>query len=119
MTEVLDMRVVDELLSLCDDGDPELLLDLIKLFLDDGPAKVAAVVQGLATQDFDMMERAVHALKGSSGNLGAKHLQTVCEHMQQTTRAHKLEESRQLTARLQAEFGRARQALEALCRKYS
>ena len=70
MKNVLDMTVVDELLSLSDDGDPELLLDLIQLFLDDGPAKIEAVVQGLAEQDFDKMERAAHALKGSAATLG-------------------------------------------------
>jgi hypothetical protein len=37
MDTVLDMSVVEELLSFADDGDPELVLDLIQMFLDDGP----------------------------------------------------------------------------------
>ena len=72
MDNVLDHTVLDELLSFADDGDPELLVDLIQMFLEDGPSKVAAVSQGLAIGDFDMAERAAHSLKGSSGNLGAK-----------------------------------------------
>ena len=41
MSQVLDMSVIEELLALSGDGDPELLLDLISIFLDDGPALLA------------------------------------------------------------------------------
>jgi hypothetical protein len=47
MDQILDMSVVEELLSFSDDGDPELLLDLIRMFLEDGPSKVQAVTEGL------------------------------------------------------------------------
>lgn len=118
MEQVLDMSVVDELLSFSDDGDPELLLDLIQIFLDDGPAKVAAVTEGLQVGDFDKMERAAHSLKGSSGNLGARLLQDTCEQMMLATRNHQLEESRQLTAQLAQRFGEAEAALRRLYQTY-
>lgn len=119
MNQVLDMSVVDELLSLSDDGDPELLLDLIQLFLADGPAKVKSVVDGLGRQDFDQMERAAHALKGSAGNLGARLLQEVCENMQLATRKHELAAVTQLTPQLESQFAAARTALEALQKRYT
>lgn len=118
MHQVLDMSVVEELLSFADDGDPELLLDLIQMFLDDGPSKVKAVVEGLAAGDFDQAERAAHSLKGSSGNLGARLLQNVCEEMQLTTRQHKLEESRRLAPQLQSKFAEAEVALRKLLTTY-
>ena len=114
MNQVLDMAVVDELLSLSDDGDPELLLDLIQLFLDDGPAKIESLVQGLDEQDFDKMERAAHALKGSSGNLGAVLLQDSCEKMQEATRGKDFERSKELTPIMRSTFDEACQALRAL-----
>jgi HPt (histidine-containing phosphotransfer) domain-containing protein len=114
MDQVLDMSVVEELLSFSDDGDPELVMDLITMFLDDGPAKVAAVTEGLAVGDFDKAERAAHSLKGSSGNLGARLLQHACEAMQQATRQHKLEESRQLQEVLTQRFAEAEVALRKL-----
>jgi HPt (histidine-containing phosphotransfer) domain-containing protein len=111
MDQILDMSVVEELLSLSDDGDPELLLDLIQMFLDDGPAKVQAVTEGLQAGDFDKMERAAHSLKGSSGNLGARRLQNVCEGLQLASRDKRLDESRGLAGQLRDVFAEAEAAL--------
>ncbi|GAB4147730.1 MAG: hypothetical protein Fur0037_15970 [Planctomycetota bacterium] len=119
MNDVLDMMVVEELLSLSDDGDPELLLDLIQLFLDDGPAKIAAIEQGISNGDFDQVERAAHALKGSAGNLGAKLLQAVCEKLQRATRQHQLAEVTELAPQLHQRFSEAMQALKDLQGKYA
>jgi HPt (histidine-containing phosphotransfer) domain-containing protein len=118
MDPVLDMSVVEELLSFSDDGDPELLVDLIRMFLDDGPAKVDAVAQGLAAGDFDKAERAAHSLKGSSGNLGARLLQHACEEMQLATRYHKLDESRRLAPVLSQRFREAETELRKLLASY-
>ena len=119
MNNVLDMSVVEELLSLSDDGDPELLLDLIQLFLDDGPAKIQAVTEGLAEQDFEKMERAAHALKGSSGNLGAVFLQDACEEMQLATRKHDLDTTTRLTPQMRDHFETACAALRELQQQLS
>ena len=117
--QVLDMQIVDELLSLSDDGDPELLLDLINLFLGDGPAKIQSVLQGLASQDFDQVERAAHSLKGSAGNLGARLLQNTCEQLQLAARGSRLSEARQLAPALETHFRDARAALVALRNRYA
>ena len=118
MEQVLDMTVVEELLSFADDGDPELLLDLIQMFLEDGPTKVKLITEGAANGDFDKMERAAHSLKGSSGNLGARLLQETCEQMQLASRSHKLEEARKVSPQLAANYARAEAALRELLRSY-
>lgn len=100
MDDVLDHAVLDELMSFADDGDPELLVDLIQMFLEDSPSKVEAVNEALAVGDFDKAERAAHSLKGSSGNLGARFVQDVCEKLQLSTRNHELEVSRELAPKL-------------------
>jgi HPt (histidine-containing phosphotransfer) domain-containing protein len=118
MDPVLDMSVVEELLSFSDDGDPELLTDLIQMFLEDGPSKVSAVSEGVAAGDFEKAERAAHSLKGSSGNLGARLLQNACEAMQMATRCHKLEDSRRLAPELSERFQEAEGALRQLLATY-
>lgn len=118
MDPVLDMSVVEELLSITDDGDPELLLDLVQMFLEDGPNKVRAVTEGIAAGDFESAERAAHSLKGSSGNLGARQLQNVCEQLQIATRYQKKDESQKLAAGLGTTFDAAEQALRKLLATY-
>lgn len=119
MTQVLDMAVVAELLSLSDDGDPELLLDLITLFLDDGPAKIQAMQEGVAERDFEKMERAAHSLKGSSGNLGARQLQDTCERIQLATRKRDFKTSQLLAPQMQTQFAEVCGALQTLRSRYS
>jgi HPt (histidine-containing phosphotransfer) domain-containing protein len=118
MDQILDMSVVEELLSFSDDGDPELLMDLIQMFLEDGPSKVTAVTEGLAAGDFEKAERAAHSLKGSSGNLGARLLQNLCEELQVATRYHRLEESRRLAPKLTERFAEAEAALRRVLESY-
>ena len=118
MDDILDKRVLDELLSFADDGDPDLLTDLIQMFLDDGPAKVAAVHEGLAVGDFEKAERAAHSLKGSSGNLGAHLLQAVCEGLQLSTRNHEMATAKGLEPQLDQRYAEAEQALRGVLREY-
>jgi len=111
VTQIIDNSVVEELIALGDGGDPELLLDLIEIFLADGPVKVQEIVEGLSEGDFERMERAAHSLKGSSGNLGARELQAVCEQFQVASRQHRLDEIQDLSPALLTAYEQAEKAL--------
>jgi len=117
--QIIDQSVVEELLSLGDDGDPELLLDLIEMFAEDAPIKLGEVLRGFEAQDFESIERAAHSLKGSSGNLGATQLQRVCESLQAASRSHELERLRGLADELEREFAVALDALRAVQQRYA
>ncbi len=119
MDNVLDMAIVEELLSFADDGDPELLVDLIQMFLEDGPAKVRAITEGLEEGDFEKVERAAHSLKGTSGNLGAKFLQDSCEAMQVASRQNESDTVRDLTPQIVSHYADAEAALQKLLASYS
>lgn len=119
MSESIDMAVVDELLSLSGDGDPELLVDLIKMFLDDGPEKVQTITEGLAAGDLEAVERAAHALKGSAGSLGAVLVQRDCENLQVSSRNGDRERVEALARDLLGHFQEARAELEALLSRYA
>ena len=88
MTGTLNMEVIDELLALSDDGDPELLVDLIEMYLADGPTKLAAIESGIAAGDWERVERAAHSLKGSAGNLGATQVLAASDRIQNACREH-------------------------------
>lgn len=119
MSDIVDMNVVRELVDLAGDGDPELLLDLIDMFLADAPSKVQAIVDGASSGDAEAVERAAHSLKGSSGNLGAVLLMDVAEKLQVAGRQGDATSISSLIESLQAESDRAKLALESLRTEYS
>ena len=111
MNEVINMEVVEELLSLSDEGDPELLIDLIQMYLQDGPQKLEEIRDGLAQKDYDRVERAAHSLKGSAGNLGAVLVQRDCEELQLASRQHSLDGVRTGVSKLRSHYEEAQAAL--------
>jgi len=119
MTDVINMDVVEELLSLTGEGDPELLVDLIQMYLEDAPHKLNEINAGLADQDWERVERAAHSLKGSAGNLGAIFVQEDCEILQVASRKQELASMTQGVQQLQDHFKDAQAALEKLLEQYS
>lgn len=115
MGQAINTAVIDELLSLSDDGDTSLLVDLIEMFLADAPAKVTAIRQGLAKRDLHQVELAAHSLKGSAGNLGATLVQQVCDQLQRMARSQdKVNEVETLVRQLSHPFEQALGELKAL-----
>jgi two-component system sensor histidine kinase/response regulator len=52
-------------------GDGELMIDVIHVFLEDLPARLAAIKDAVSARDADALRAAAHALKGAAGNLSA------------------------------------------------
>lgn len=86
MATAINMAVIDELLSLGDEGDASLLTDLIQMFLEDAPVKLNSIKTGFAKRDMAIVEKAAHSMKGSAGNLGATEVQNLCDQLQQACR---------------------------------
>jgi HPt (histidine-containing phosphotransfer) domain-containing protein len=58
-------------------GDRELLLELVDIFLDDAPKKIQQAEQLLRQQSHDALSDVAHGLKGAAGNISAKKLQKI------------------------------------------
>jgi HPt (histidine-containing phosphotransfer) domain-containing protein len=84
--DVLDMNVIQSLRELGGDDDPGLVAELIDLFLQDAPARMAEVADGLGSGDFQLLERAAHTLKSSSANIGAQGLSALCFEIEKKAR---------------------------------
>ncbi|MBV9125022.1 MAG: Hpt domain-containing protein [Planctomycetes bacterium] len=61
---------------------PQLVGKLLELFLEEGPARIAAARAGEQARDFQAVVRAAHSLAPSAGNLGAVRLQQVADQIQ-------------------------------------
>jgi two-component system sensor histidine kinase/response regulator len=55
-------------------GDDELMADVIRMFLEDLPARLAAIKGAVTARNADALRAAAHALKGAAGNLSASGL---------------------------------------------
>jgi CheY-like chemotaxis protein len=52
-------------------GDRELLIDVIRLFIEDSPARIEAIGKAVASRDAERVRFEAHGLKGAAGNLSA------------------------------------------------
>jgi PAS domain S-box-containing protein len=109
----LDESVLESLRELQGEGEPDILRELIALFLDDIPPQLAALREAIAGDDAHSVERIAHTLKGSSGNMGAKRMVAICSELQDVGASGNLSNAPELLERLGGEFGRVRTALEA------
>jgi signal transduction histidine kinase/DNA-binding response OmpR family regulator len=55
-------------------GDEQLLGDVVRIFLEDCPARLAAIKDAVDRRDGEAIHLTAHALKGAAGNLAAKGL---------------------------------------------
>ncbi|HUE85953.1 MAG TPA: response regulator [Vicinamibacterales bacterium] len=55
-------------------GDTALMSEVINLFLEDCPVRLAAIEDAIETRDPEALRRAAHALKGAAGSLSAHRL---------------------------------------------
>lgn len=64
------------------DGEPDLIVELIDLYLEDAPRRVAVMQESLAKRDWLSVKREAHSLRGSSGNLGALQIARICDEIE-------------------------------------
>jgi HPt (histidine-containing phosphotransfer) domain-containing protein len=69
--QILDPGAIESLRSLSPDADGAFLRELIEIYLQDTPARLAELEAALARGDAPTLMRAAHTIKGSSSNFGA------------------------------------------------
>ncbi len=75
----LDLATLESLRSLSEPGQPDLVTELVDLFLADVPPRLKKIVEGAAAGDAPTVYMQAHTLKGSAGNLGAKAMAAICQ----------------------------------------
>jgi HPt (histidine-containing phosphotransfer) domain-containing protein len=102
---------IDILLSLAeaqDADEPDLVVELIDLYLADTPRHIVAMHEALASNDQRMLARAAHALKGSSSTLGAVQVAQSCEDLERLAPALPVSEVAGFVERLEEELATVR-----------
>lgn len=68
---ILNPDAIRALRELSPEGDSEFLRELISIYLEDTPKQMNKLEEAIIRQDSDLVVRAAHTIKGSSGNFGA------------------------------------------------
>jgi two-component system, sensor histidine kinase and response regulator len=112
--EPLAHSVLEGLRELQQEGEPDILSELIALFLEDTLLQFVALRETLKNEDAQSVERIAHTLKGSCGNMGALRMATLCAELQEVGSYGDLALALGLLDQLEAEFERVRTALAAI-----
>jgi HPt (histidine-containing phosphotransfer) domain-containing protein len=84
--QVLDPNALEALRGLQDEGEDDLLGELIDLFLEDSPGRITGMGDAIAGEDWPALSAWAHGLKGSCGSLGAMHMAELCARLERLGR---------------------------------
>jgi len=113
-TRPIDVSRLDDLRMLSDEKGPDLLLELISIFLDDTPAQLMELAHAIATSNAESVMHHGHSLKSSCAQLGALQLSELCRQLEAMGRAKDIRSAQPVLVAAQAEFEKVRVALLAV-----
>jgi two-component system, sensor histidine kinase and response regulator len=87
-------------------SDPEVLREIIQLFVEDCPKQLDAIRAGLAGGDPDAVYRAAHTLKGSIGNFQAQAIVALLQRMEARAREGDLDTCRKIFEQIETDTKR-------------
>lgn len=111
---VLDDSVIAMLRELGGDDEPDLLEELVEVFLADAPGRIRDMRAAIDRGDLELLERAAHTLKSSAANLGALVLSEHARQLETAVRAGASVPLDELAAHCQAALDDAERALRGL-----
>jgi HPt (histidine-containing phosphotransfer) domain-containing protein len=102
----IDPEAIANLRELNPGDNGEFLREIIGIYLEDTPKRLAELRASLKSGDVAAFTRAAHTIKGSSSNVGAQVLKGVAERLEITSRRDGLGGVAALIADADAEFAK-------------
>ena len=81
-SNAVDLTVLRSYENIQLDGEPDLIVELIDLYLEDARCRLAVMKESLAKMNWLSLKREAHSLRGSSGNLGALQTALICDEIE-------------------------------------
>lgn len=113
----IDPEAIENLRALNPDDDDAFLKDIIGIFLEDTPERIAELKQCLTAYDQPRFTRAAHSIKGSASNLGATQVRAVAEKLEHQSRNSGLDGLDPMIANIESVFAIAKAELEKYTKK--
>ena len=95
-------------------GGVNLSKEIVRLFLENGPTRVAQIRGAMDGEDLVVPERGAHSLKSSAANVGAQLLQEIASELEAAASGGDLQRVRDLIPNLEQAFSQAAQELEVI-----
>lgn len=115
--EAVDPATLATLRSIDEAGAPGFFVELVSIFLAELPGRLDTIRGAVARGDGPAVGSAAHSLKGSSANLGARPLATLCERLERDGKTGSLGETGPLLDSIVVEVARVRTRLEQELRR--
>ncbi len=110
----IDPEAIENLRLLNPDDENAFLKEIVDIFLEDTPERIAELKQCLAKFDQPTFTRAAHSIKGSASNLGATRVRSIAEKLEHQSRNSGLVGLDQLLSSLDDEFAIAKAELQKI-----
>ncbi|PYP85303.1 MAG: histidine kinase [Blastocatellia bacterium AA13] len=105
----IDQSVLASIRSLQTEEDPNVVVELIEIYLADSVGRLAEIRRAVSLENRQVIQRAAHGLRGSSGNLGASALASLCMDLEHIS---DLAGAPQLLFQIETEYESVRTELE-------
>jgi CheY-like chemotaxis protein/HPt (histidine-containing phosphotransfer) domain-containing protein len=112
--EVLDETVLDGIRALNRARGDVIVARVVSAYLATAPGQIDEIRASLAGGDAEALRFVAHALKSSSGNVGARGLRDLARGLEEAARAGELGRAKDLAERLEEEWSRVRRSLARL-----
>jgi HPt (histidine-containing phosphotransfer) domain-containing protein len=109
----VDVAVLTGLEDAQIEGEPDIVVELMELYLEDASGKLAAMRDDLTEKGGRSVGRLAHSLRGSSANLGARRVAALCEELERMGDGDPACGGGVLLNRLESELACVRRVFEA------
>lgn len=111
---IIDQEAIENLRALSPGDDDVFLKEILVIFLEDTPLRIADLHSSLAAGNTESFVRAAHSIKGSSSNVGAAEMRAAAEALEHHSRKQGLADVKNLIAQLESAYARAKEVLQKL-----
>ncbi len=111
---ILDHEAIANLRSLGDEGDDTFLREILTIYLEDVPQRLADLKSALARGEQPFFTRSAHTIKGSSANVGAREMKHLAEKLEQRSKVEPIATLAPQVVELEQAFARIEVDLRAL-----